>query len=218
MFWRLEDYYKRNMNRKFKISVSILVLAILIAAGVLAFGKYFSKPAAAPEATSSQPEVNSFSTTTPQVANKASNNIQTDTLIPGFRLYKNADFGFEIQYPATWMVSEEDIVNVRGENTKAFYFRKSGSDLRFAILPRDGLSYGLSEGDSSSEVMIGGSQGIQRKWTLPDGRRLWLLNPQYGLYNWSQDIGRIDIESSATDPVGDTRIFEEMLSSFKLKF
>ena len=138
------------------------------------------------------------------------------TILPGYKLYKNVDFGFEIQYPEKWIVSEENIENVRGENTKAFYFKKPNSDLRFAILPRDGLSYGLPDNGVSGEVSIGGSLGSQTKWTLPDGKRLWLLHPQYRLYNWSEDIGRIDIQSSATDPVGDTVIFEKMLNSFKL--
>jgi len=36
------------------------------------------------------------------------------------------------------------------------------------------------------------------------------------LFNWLQDIGRIDILSSAADPAGDIKVFEEMLNSFKL--
>ena len=94
--------------------------------------------------------------------------------------------------------------------------KKSESDLRFAILPRDGLSYGLPDNGASSDVVIGGLAGVQQKWALPDGRRLWLLHPRYGLYGWSEDIGRIDIQSSAADPAGDTAIFEKMLNSFKL--
>ncbi len=195
------------MNRQIKIAIIIAIILILGSGGYFAYIKYFS--VSQPEAGPPQAENNATSTpekTTPKEA----------VIFPGYKLYKNTEFGFEIQYPETWTVSEENIENVRGENTKAFYFKKPDSDLRFAILPRDGLSYGLPSDGASSDVLIGGSSGTQRKWTLSDSRRLWLLNPQYGLYNWSEDIGRIDIQSSATDPAGDIKIFEEMLNSFKL--
>ncbi len=202
------------MNRKTKIVVVIVLAIILALAGYFGYKKYFNKPKLENKNLSditilsdepSQTEDSELKSSVPK----------TTATIAGFKLYKNIDFGFEIQYPNTWTVIEEDIVNVRGENTKGFFFKKPNSDLRFAILPRDGLSYGLPNNGTSSQVFIGGSPGAQSKWTLSDGRRLWLLHPQYGLYGWSEDIGRIDILSSVTDPAGDTKIFEEMLSSFK---
>ena len=191
------------MNRKTKIIIVIVLAVILVLAGYFGYKKYFDKP---------KLENKNLS----DITALPPDNLITPAAITGFKLYKNIDFGFEIQYPNTWAVIEEDIVNVRGENTKGFFFKKPNSDLRFAILPRDGLSYGLPNNGTSSQVFIGGSLGAQSKWTLPDGRRLWLIHPQYGLFNWLQDIGRIDILSSATDPAGDTKIFEEMLNSFKL--
>jgi len=191
------------MSRNAKIIIAILfgVLVLVVVLGFFIFmPRYAKNPEISGNATST------IEKTTPKEV----------TILPSYKLYKNSEFGFEIQHPETWAVSEENIENVRGENTKAFYFKKPNSDLRFAILPRDGLSYGLPSDPAFSNVFIGGFPGTQRKWTLSDGRRLWLLNPQYGLYNWSEDIGRIDIQSSATDPAGDTIIFEKMLSSFKL--
>ena len=211
------------MNKILKIIIILVLIIFLALAGYFGYKKYFSSPAS--EISKSEniqpPAENSATTTLPEkIISK------TSAILPGYKLYKNSNFGFEIRYPNTWIVSEESIENVRGENTKAFYFspmggsasggKKSENDLRFAILPRDGLSYGLPDNGVSSEVLIGGFPGVQRKWALPDGRRLWLLNPHYGLNNWSEDIGRIDIQSSATDPAGDTAIFEKMLSSFKL--
>jgi hypothetical protein len=199
------------MNRQIKIAVIIIIL-VLGSGGYFAYVKYFS--ARTPETFKNEnilPLTENGATLTPEKIIP-----KEITILPGYKLYKNAEFGFEIQYPKTWTVSEENIENVRGENTKAFYFKKPDSDLRFAILPRDGLSYGLPNNGTSSQVFIGGSLGAQDKWTLPDGRRLWLIHPQYGLFDWSQDIGRIDILSSATDPAGDIKIFEEMLNSFKL--
>jgi len=192
------------MSKKTKIVIVIVLVVILALAGYFGYKKYFNKPKLENKNSSSVITV---------LPDKPS---QTKNSVTGFKFYKNIDFGFEIQYPKTWTVSEENIENVRGENTKAFYFKKPNSDLRFAILPRDGLSYGLPNNGTSSQVFISGSLGAQSKWTLPDGRRLWLIHPQYGLFNWSQDIGRIDILSSAADPAGDTKIFEEMLNSFKL--
>jgi len=191
------------MNRKTKIIIVIVLAVILVLAGYFGYKKYFDKP---------KLENKNLS----DITALPPDNLITPAAITGFKLYKNIDFGFEIQYPNTWAVIEEDIVNVRGENTKGFFFKKPNSDLRFAILPRDGLSYGLPNNGTSSQVFIGGSLGAQSKWTLPDGRRLWLIHPQYGLFNWLQDIGRIDILSSATDPAGDIKVFEEMLNSFKL--
>ncbi|MDO8743175.1 MAG: hypothetical protein Q7J30_01275 [Candidatus Azambacteria bacterium] len=215
------------MNRNTKIVVVILIIALIVATGFFAYKKYF--PAKISEISKNgnvQPLVENNATTQPKTDPLQVKTPKTNTILSGYTLYKNADFGFEIQYPDLWAVSEENIENVRGENTKAFYFspmggsasggKKSESDLRFVILPRDGLSYGLPYNGVSSEVLIGGSAGAQQKWTLPDGKRLWLLYPKYGLRNWSEDIGRIDIQSSATDPAGDTVIFEKMLNSFKL--
>ncbi|KKQ92926.1 MAG: hypothetical protein UT16_C0002G0016, partial [Candidatus Azambacteria bacterium GW2011_GWA2_39_10] len=141
---------------------------------------------------------------------------KTETTFPGFKLYKNSEFGFEIQYPVSWTVTEEINENVRGEMVKEFYFKKPNSDLRFAILPRDGLSYGVGAKGTSTSAYIGGSSGVQTQYILKDGRRLWLLFPQYGLYNWLQDLGRLDIMTSVEDLAGDTQIFEKMLFSFKL--
>ena len=191
------------MNRKTKIIIVIVLAVILVLAGYFGYKKYFDKP---------KLENKNLS----DITALPPDNLIAPAAITGFKLYKNIDFGFEIQYPNTWAVIEEDIVNVRGENTKGFFFKKPNSDLRFAILPRDGLSYGLPNNGTSSQVFIGGSLGAQSKWTLPDGRRLWLIHPQYGLFNWLQDIGRIDILSSATDPAGDIKVFEKMLNSFKL--
>ena len=191
------------MNRKTKIIIVIVLAVILVLAGYFGYKKYFDKP---------KLENKNLS----DITALPPDNLIAPAAITGFKLYKNIDFGFEIQYPNTWAVIEEDIVNVRGENTKGFFFKKPNSDLRFAILPRDGLSYGLPNNGTSSQVFIGGSLGAQSKWTLPDGRRLWLIHPQYGLFNWLQDIGRIDILSSAADPAGDIKVFEEMLNSFKL--
>lgn len=138
------------------------------------------------------------------------------TIIAGYKLYKNTEFGFEIQYPNSWMVIEEINENVRGEMVKEYYFKKPNSDLRFAVLPRDGLSYGVGAKGTSTAVFIGGSQGMQTQYILKDGRRLWLLFPQYGLYNWLEDLGRLDIMTSSDNSTSDTQIFEKMLNSFKL--
>lgn len=204
------------MNKQIKTAIVAAIFLVLGSGGYFAYKKYFS--AQVVETPVTQPEAGSrLNTGQTSLAETPEKIIpQIITILPGFKIYKNSDFGFEIQYPQTWAVSEENIENVRGESTKAFYFKKPNSDLRFAILPRDGLSYGLPDGGDSKEIVIGGVLGSQTKWTLSDGRRLWLLNPQYGLHNWSQDIGRIDIQSSATDPMGDTVIFEKMLNSFKL--
>ena len=137
-------------------------------------------------------------------------------LMSGYKLYKNAEFGFEIQYPVSWTITEEIAENVRGEMVKEFFFRSPNSDLRLAILPRDGLSYGLGVKGTTTPVLIGGSDGMQTQYVLKDGRRLWLIFPQYGLYNWLEDLGRIDVMTSASDPEGDTRIFEKMLNSLRL--
>ncbi len=189
------------MNKQIKIAIVIFVVLVLISTGYFGYIKYFSQKLPEPQISNN---------------NQQQNSPKTSTILPGFKVYKNTEFGFEIQYPVIWAVSEENIENVRGEQTKGFFFKKPNSDLRFAILPRDGLSYGLPNNGTSSQVFVGGFSGAQTKWTLPDSKRLWLIHPQYGLFNWSQDIGRIDILSSAADPAGDTKIFEEMLSSFKL--
>ena len=206
-----------------------IIIAIAIGALVVGFGGYFiykNSPIFPTPASSIstdtyvQPPENNATTQPkagPPLAETLEKIISKEiTILPGYKSYKNSEFGFEIQYPNTWTISEENIENVRGENTEAFYFKKPNSDLRFAILPRDGLSYGLPDNGASSDVLIGGFPGVQQKWTLPNGRRLWLLHPQYGLHGWSEDIGRIDIQSSAADPSGDTIIFEQMLNSFKL--
>ena len=191
------------MNKKTKIIIAIVLAVILALAGYFAYKKYFNKPKLGNK--------NLFDTTV--LPDKLS---QTKNSVTGFKSYKNSDFGFEIQYPDSWTVSEEDIVNVRGENTKGFFFKNPNSDLRFAILPRDGLSYGVGAKGTSTPVYIGGFPGVQTQYILKDGRRLWLLFPQYGFYNWLQDLGRVDAMTSVENPLGDTQIFERMLNSFKL--
>ena len=211
------------MSKHIKIIIVAIVVILIVAVAYFVFFKKYRFATSEnkneiPAVQNILPEATTTITAKPVA--------KVDILMPGYKLYKNSEFGFEIQYPKEWAVSEENIENVRGEKTMAFYFspvggsasggKKSESDLRFAILPRDGLSYGLPDNGASSEVLIGGSAGVQQKWALPDGRRLWLLHPRYGLYGWSEDIGRIDIQSSAADPAGDTAIFEKMLNSFKL--
>lgn len=194
--------------KKSKIFIVIFVVLIAILAIFLAYKKFYSKT---PKIPKQQPTASS-SMETVRKASVA----QGIDYYKGFALYQSAEFGFEIKYPDNWQVAVESMVNVRGEQTKGFFFKKPNSGLRFAILPRDGLSYGLETNGTSTPVYIGGSPGIQTQYTLKDGRRLWLLYPQYGLHDWSEDIGRIDILSSAEDPAGDTIVFEKMLNSFKL--
>ena len=203
------------MNKKTKI-VAVIILAVILAlAGYFGYKKYFNKP---------KLENKNLSDITilPDKPSKTENSglksfvPETAATIAGFKLYKNIDFGFEIQYPNTWTVIEEDIVNVRGENTKGFFFKKPNSDLRFAILPRDGLSYGLPDNGTSENINISGFLGVQTKYIMPDGRRLLLVHPQVNMFNWDQEIGRLDIESSVDNPIGDFEIFNKMLNSFKL--
>lgn len=196
------------MSIKNKILIIILAAAALIAAGFyFGYQKNISPAEVFEPKTEKSPEAE---IKPPVPAPK------TETILPGFKLYKNSEFGFEIQYPASWTVTEEINENVRGEMVKEFFFKKPNSDLRFAILPRDGLSYGLGVKGTSTPAYIGGFAGMQTQYVLKDGRRLWLLFPQYGLHNWLEDLGRIDAMTSVEDPAGDTRIFEQMLSSFKL--
>lgn len=138
------------------------------------------------------------------------------TPISEYKIYKNMEFGFEIQLPSSWTVIEEINENVRGEMVKEYYFKKPNSDLRFAVLPRDGLSYGLGAKGTTTPVFVGGFSGMQTQYILKDGRRLWLIFPRYGLNNWLEDLGRIDAMTSVEDISGDTQIFEKMLNSFKL--
>ena len=207
------------MNIRNKIIIIILAVAVMIAAGFY-FGyqkNYFSrlteqtlepmteKPVEIAKSESEKPPA--------EIKPPAS---KTETTFQGFKLYKNSEFGFEIQYPVSWTITEEINENVRGETVKEFFFKKPNSDSRFAILPRDGLSYGIGAKGTSTPAYIGGSAGMQTQYVLKDGRRLWLLFPQYGLHNWLEDLGRLDIMTSAEDLSGDTKIFERMLSSFKL--
>lgn len=201
-----------------KIIIAILAVSVLIFVGFyFIYQKYYqSQPTESPlsgaesqiekpaEIAKSEPEKPSALTPPAQ------------SVISGFKLYKNPEFGFEIQHPNSWTVTEEINENVRGEMVKEYYFKKPTSDLRFAILPRDGLSYGVGANGTSTAVFIGGSQGMQTQYILKDGRRLWLLFPQYGLYNWLEDLGRIDAMTSVENSAGDTQIFEKMLNSFKL--
>jgi len=199
------------MNKQIKIVIILVVISALGFGGYFAYVRYFfAQTSEVPKNENVQPLMENEATSTLEKII-----VKQITILPGFKLYKNSDFGFEIQYPESWIVSGEDIVNVRGENTKGFFFKKPNSDLRFAILPRDGLSYGVGAKGTSTEVFIGGFAGTQTQYILKDGRRLWLIFPQYGLYNWLQDLGRIDAMTSVENPAGDTQIFEKMLSSFK---
>ncbi|MDO8676848.1 MAG: hypothetical protein Q7K16_04380 [Candidatus Azambacteria bacterium] len=198
------------MSIRKKIAVIILVFAALISAGFYfgyqknsEFTQETVLPAEVPKPKTEKPPATEIKPPVPAI-------------ISGYKLYKNTDFGFEIQYPVSWVVVEEVNENVRGEMVKEFFFKKPNSDLRFAILPRDGLSYGLTTIGTSTPVFIGGFSGMQTQYTLKDGRRLWLLSPRYRLYNWLEDLGRIDAMTSVEDSAGDTQIFEQMLSSFKL--
>lgn len=206
------------MNFKTKVISTILVVAVFIAVGFYFGYRKFYFPRApelpAPEKQVAAPAPETVIKPAPDEPTRPKP--ETPKIFSGFRVYKNAEFGFEIQYPASWIVAEEINENVRGEMVKEFYFKKPGSDARFAILPRDGLSYGIGVKGTSTPVFIGGSPGVGTQYVLEDSRRLWLLFPQYGLNNWLQDIGRIDAMTSAADPIGDTLIFEQMLNSFKL--
>ncbi len=212
------------MDTKIKVTVIILIVAVLVAAGIyFGFQKFYFRKA--PAETSGKP-TEEIKPPVESLPAKNSEEIPVSPpkevkppapqIFPGFKVYKNSEFGFEIQYPASWIVIEEINENVRGEMVKEFYFKKPNSDLRFAVLPRDGLSYGLTTNGTSTEAYIGGSPGVHVKYLLKDGRRLWLLFPQNGRFNWLQDLGRLDIMTSIEDIDGDTRTFEMMLSSFKL--
>lgn len=206
------------MNKKTKIITAIILVIILALAGYFGYKKYYlpqvmeknSEPA---QETILPAEVSESKTEKPPAAEIKP---PTPAIINGYKLYKNMDFGFEIQYPSSWTVTEKNNENVRGEMVREFFFKKPNSDLRFAILPRDGLSYGVGAKGTSTPAYIGGFAGMQTQYVLKDGRRLWLIFPQYRLHNWLEDLGRIDAMTSAEDPIGDSRIFEQMLNSFKL--
>ena len=206
------------MNIKTKIIIIFFVVSVFISAGIyFGYRRYFSPP---PERAAEQVILKSIEIAKPESENPPAeikpSAPKKETTFPEFKLYKNSEFGFEIQYPVSWTVSEEINENIRGEMVKEFYFKKPNSDLRFAILPRDGLSYGVGAKGTTTPVLIGGSDGMQTQYVLKDGRRLWLIFPRYGLHNWLEDLGRIDVMTSIEDPAGDTRIFEQMLNSFKL--
>ncbi len=212
------------MTQKTKIIAIVLIVSVLIIVGVyFGFQKFYFKEAPAEIAGEPVKETKLPLENLPikspkeiQVISPKEVKPPAPQIFPGFKVYKNAEFGFEIQHPVSWTVTEEINENVRGEMVKEFYFKKPNSTLRFSILPRDGLSYGLETQGTSSEAYIGGSPGVQVQYILKDGRRLWLLFPQNGRYNWLQDLGRLDIMTSAEDIAGDTQTFEMMLSSFKL--
>lgn len=204
------------MSIKFKIIIAILTITILVLIGFyFIYRTYYFSPL-----TVNDPQLQTEKSA--EISKLGSGNQSEETkntalaLMGGYKLYKNSEFGFEIQYPESWVVSQEINENVRGEMVKEFFFKKPNSDLRFAILPRDGLSYGLGAKGTTKPVFIGGISGMQTQYILKDGRRLWLIFPQYGLYNWLEDLGRLDIMTSSDDPAGDTQIFEKMLNSFKL--
>lgn len=206
------------MIKKIQIIIIAIFIAVLAIVGYVVYKNYRLSSSNLPEA----PAENNYQSDNSQKSDRLELKlapVPQNPIPPGWKLYKNSDFGFEIQYPESWIVSAENIINVRGENTKGFFFRKFGSDLRFAILPKDGLSYGLPSGGTSEDINIGGFPGVQTKYITADGRRLLLVHPQVNIFNWDQDIGRIDIESSVENPIGDFEIFNKMLNSFKfLKF
>lgn len=212
------------MDIKTRVIVIILVIAAIVAVGVY-FGFqtfYFKKtPAENAEETAEEVKPPSENLVKPE-SEKSSKEIKNlpPALMSGYKLYKNTEFGFEIQYPISWIVSQEIRENVRGEMVKEFYFNPPvggpNSDLRFAVLPRDGLSYGVGAKGTSTPVFIGGFSGMQTQYILKDGRRLWLIFPRYGLNNWLEDLGRLDVMTSIENVENDTQIFEQMLNSFKL--
>ncbi len=205
------------INIKTKTIVVILAVAVLVSIGFYFVYKKYYLPRLTEQAPQSLTE-KPAEVTKPE-SKKPANEVKpatTTVTMKGYKLYKNADFGFEIQYPESWFISEEKHENVRGEVVKEFFFIKPSSDLRFAVLPRDGLSYGLTTFGTSTPVYVGGFPGMQTQYVLKDGRRLWLLYPQTELLHWLRDLGRIDAMTTIEDPIGDTRIFEQMLSSFKL--
>lgn len=198
-----------------KIIIAILAVSFLIFVGFyFIYQKYYFSPVTGNNIE--QQTEKSIEISKPELDTKVEVKNTVPALMSGYKLFKNTEFGFEIQYPVSWTVNEEINENVRGEMVKEYYFKKPTSDLRFAILPRDGLSYGVGAKGTSTAVFIGGSQGMQTQYILKDGRRLWLLFPQYGLYNWLEDLGRLDIMTSSDNPTNDTQIFEKMLNSFKL--
>lgn len=204
------------MNFKTKIIIAILIAAVAIAAGFyFSYQKYFLPLAKqTPEqAAEKSAEISKPESRKPLVEGNGFPAQGGPAL--GWKLYKNSEFGFEIQYPISWIVAEEINENVRGEMVKEFYFKKPASDLRFAVLPRDGLSYGLPSGGTSENINISGFLGVQTKYITADGRRLLLVHPQVNIFNWDPEIGRLDIMSGILDPVGDFEIFNKMLSSFK---
>lgn len=212
------------MNAKTKVIAIVLVALAFIAVGVyFRFQKFYFKEAPTETAVKPAEETKSSAENLPanspkEVPVSPPKEVKppASQIFPGFKVYKNAEFGFEIQYPVSWTVTEEINENVRGEMVKEFYFKKPNSDLRFAILPRDGLSYGLTTNGTSTQAHIGGSPGVHIQYVLEDGRRLWLLFPQNGRFNWLEDLGRLDIMTSLENIIGDTQTFEMMLSSFKL--
>lgn len=209
------------MNIKAKVIVIVLVVLASIAAGAyIGFKKfYFAKIPAeivGELAEEIKPPVENLAKPGPEKSTPQEVKPPVSQIFPGFKIYKNIEFGFEIQFPVSWMVTEENNENVRGEMVKEFLFKKPNSDLRFAILPRDGLSYGVGAKGTTTPVFIGGFSGMQTQYILKDSRRLWLIFPRYGLNNWLEDLGRLDAMTSALDPTGDTQIFEQMLNSFKL--
>ena len=206
------------MNIKLKIIFTILVLivvALILTASYFLYQKFYFSPLTE---NSQESLIEKTAEIAKPESEKPAGEIKNTApiLVSGYKLFKNAEFGFEIQYPISWTVTEEINENVRGEMVKEFFFKKPNSDLRFAILPRDGLSYGVGTRGTSTQAFIGGSPGVQTQYVLKDGRRLWLLFPQYRRYNWLEDIGRLDVMTSVEDAAGDTQIFEKMLNSFKL--
>ena len=158
---------------KFRIIISILAAILLIfTVSYFVYQKYYQSQ---PTEQSPEPLTEKLDEITKPKSENPKDEVKpiAPTVINGYKLYKNTEFGFEIQYPTSWTVTEKIEENVRGEMVKEFFFGSPSSDLRFAVLPRDGLSYGLGAKGTSTPVFIGGSSGMQTQYVLKDSRRLW---------------------------------------------
>src|SRR3989338_8439816 len=101
--------YQITMNKK--IIVVILAVIILILVGFyFIYQKYYSKILFSPQTKDNsemqveKPAEIVKSDSVNQIGGVK--NIKT-ALVSGYKLYKNMEFGFEIQYPVSWTVIEE---------------------------------------------------------------------------------------------------------------
>ncbi len=202
------------MSIKFKLIAVVLIVAASIFIGFyFIYQKYYFSPLTK---NNSQLQIENPKKEVKNTAPASTSGFSAKGgAVLGWKLYKNSDFGFEIQYPVSWTVAEGINENVRGEMVKEFFFRSPKSDLHFAVLPHDGLSYSLPNNGASEDINIGGFPGVQTKYITADGRRLLIVHPRINMFNWDPEIGRLDIMSSALDPAGDFAIFNKMLNSFK---